>query len=126
MRSVAPVLITSRGEREPVHAWLAAIHPQTQEMMETIRHEGRAITVRQVTRTSHSRLLYSEDSREYFIGYPVSVGPYKIDIEGFHTLTSEEVAAYQAGTLDLAEFAYRLGQADQASGRYERKPAREE
>jgi hypothetical protein len=94
--------------------------------METIHHEGRAITVQQVTRTSHSRLLYSEDSGEYFIGYPVSVGPYKIDIEGCQMLTGEEVAAYKAGTLDLAEFAYRLGQADQASGRLERKPAREE
>lgn len=91
--------------------------------METIRHEGRDITVQQVTRTSHSRLLYSEESGEYFIGYPVSVGPYQIDIEGFHTLTSEEVAAYNAGTLDLAELAFRLGQADQASGRLERKPA---
>jgi hypothetical protein len=95
-------------------------------MMETVRHEGRVITVQQVTRTSHSRLLYSEDSGEHFIAYPVSVGPYKIDIEGFHALTSEEVAAYKAGTLDLAEFAYRLSQADQASGRLERKPASEE
>jgi hypothetical protein len=95
-------------------------------MMETIRHEARVITVQQVTRTSHSRLLYAEDSGEYFIGYPVSVGPYKIDLEGFHALTNEEVAAYMAGTLDLAEFAYRLSQADQASGRLERKPAVEE
>ncbi len=93
--------------------------------METIRHEGRAIAVQEVARTSHSRLLRS-DSGEYFVEYPVSVGPYKIDIEATHALTSEEVAAYNAGKLDLAEFAYRLGQADQASGRLERKPARKE
>jgi hypothetical protein len=95
-------------------------------MMETIHHEGREIAVQQVTRGSHCILYYSQDSGEYFIGYPVSVGPYKIDIEGYHVLTSEEVAAYKAGTLDLAEFAYQLGQADQASGRFEREPAREE
>ena len=90
--------------------------------METIRHDGREITVQQIDRTSHCRLLRTEDSGEYFVEYPVSVGPYKIDIDGYHTLTSEEVAAYEAGTLDLAEFGGRLGQADQASGRYERKP----
>lgn len=90
--------------------------------METIRHAGREIAVRQVARTSHSRLLYVQDSGEYLIGYPVSVGPYQIDIEGFHAFTGEEVAAYQAGALDLAEFASRLSQADQASGRLERKP----
>ena len=94
--------------------------------METIHHEGREITVEQVTRRSHCILYCSVDSGEYFIGYPVSVGPYKIDIEGYHALTSEEVAAYKAGTLDLAEFASQLGQADQASGRYERKPAGED
>jgi hypothetical protein len=92
--------------------------------METIRHEGGVIAVQQVARTSHSRLLYAEGSGEYLIGYPVSVGPYKVDIEGFHALTSDAVAAYKA--LDLAAFAYRLGQADQASGRFERTPARED
>ena len=92
--------------------------------METIRHEGRVITVQQVTRTSHAILLYSADSGEYFIEYPVSVGPYKIDISGYHTLTSEEVAAYKAGTLDLAEFAAQRSEADQKSRRYERKPRR--
>ena len=91
--------------------------------METIRHDGRVITVRQVARTSHAILLYSEDSGEYLVEYLVSVGPYKIDISSYHTLTSEEVAAYKAGTLDLAELGYRMGQADQKSGRYERKPS---
>lgn len=90
--------------------------------METIHHEGREITVQQVDRRSHCILYYSEDSGEYLIGYPVSVGPYKIDMEGYHVLTSEEVAAYEAGTLDLAEFARRLAEGDQASGRLERKP----
>ena len=94
--------------------------------METIHHEGREIAVEQVGRTSHSRLLRSNASGEYFIEYPVSVGPFKIDIEAIHALTAEEVAAYQAGMLDLAEFAHRLSEADQASGRLERKPARDE
>jgi hypothetical protein len=92
--------------------------------METIRHEGRVIAVQQVDRTSHSRLLRSDASGEYFIAYPVSVGPLAIDVEATHALTGEEVAAYQAGRLDLAELAHRLSQADQASGRLERKPAR--
>jgi hypothetical protein len=91
--------------------------------METIRHEGREIAVQQVARTSHARLLRSADSGEYFVEYPVSVGPYRIDIAAIHALTDEEVAAHAAGTLDLAEFAHRLSQADQASGRLERKPA---
>ena len=92
--------------------------------METIQHEGRVIAVRQVDRTSHSRLLRSDASEEYFIAYPVSVGPFKIDVEAIHALTGEEVAAYQDGMLDLAELARRLSEADQASGRHERKPAR--
>lgn len=89
--------------------------------METIRHDGRLIAVQQVARTSHAILLYSQISGEYFVEYPVSVGPYKIDITGYHTLTGEEVAAYNAGTLDLAELGFRMGQGDQASGRYERR-----
>lgn len=91
-------------------------------MMETIHHEGRAIVVEQVARGSHYRLLRAEEPGEYFIEYPVSVGPYKIDISAIHALTNEEVAAYSAGTLDLAEFAHQRSQADQASGRFERKP----
>jgi hypothetical protein len=92
-------------------------------MMETIHHEGREITVQQVARGSRCILYHSEDSGEYLIGYPVSVGPYRTDIEGCHVLTGEDVAAYEAGTLDLAELARRSGEADQASGRFERKPA---
>lgn len=91
--------------------------------METIRHEGREITVEQVARTSHCRLLHSVQTGEYFAEYPVSVGPYRIDISATHALTREEVAAYQAGTLDLAELGSRMAEADQASGRFERKPA---
>ncbi len=90
--------------------------------MDTIHHEGKVVAVQQVDRTSHARLLRSDASGEYFIAYPVSVGPFKIDIEAIHALTGEEVAAYQAGTLNLAEFAHRLSHADQASGRPERKP----
>lgn len=93
--------------------------------METIHHEGRVIEVQQVARTSHSRLLRYDASGEYFIAYPVSVGPFKIDMEAIHALTDEEVAAYQQGVLDLAAFAQRLAQADQASGRLEQNPARE-
>ena len=91
--------------------------------METIQHEGRAIAVEQVGRTSHARLLRCDATGEYFIAYPVSVGPFAIDVEATHALMGEEAAAYQAGTLDLAELAHRLSQADQASGRLERKPA---
>jgi hypothetical protein len=91
--------------------------------METLRHDGREITVEQVACTSHCRLLYSARTGEYFAEYPVSVGPYKIDIPATHALTSEEVAAYQAGALDLAEFGSELAEADQGSGRLERKPA---
>lgn len=91
--------------------------------MEAIRHEGREINAEQVARTSHCRLLYSAQTDEYFAEYPVSVGPYKIDIVATHALTSEEVAAYQAGTLDLAAFGRQRAEADQASGRFERKPA---
>jgi len=94
--------------------------------METIRHEGRAITVQQVARTSHARLLHCDESGEHFIEYPVSVGPFKVDVDAIHALTRDEVAAYEAGTLDLAELAHRLSQADQASGRLERKPSGED
>jgi hypothetical protein len=94
--------------------------------METIHHDGRVITVQQVTRTPFASLLYSEDSGEYIAEYIVSVGSHRMSISGYHTLTSEEVAAYKAGTLDVAELGARMGDADQASGRYEQKPRREE
>ena len=90
--------------------------------METIRHDGREIVVQPVARTSHCRLLYAGQTGEYFAEYPVSVGPYKIDIPATHALSREEVAAYQAGVLDLAEFGSQRAEADQASGRFERKP----
>ena len=82
--------------------------------METIRHEGREITVEQVARTPHCRLLYSAQTGEYFAEYPVSVGPYKIDLPATHALSREEAAAYQAGALDLAEFGSQLAQASES------------
>ena len=89
--------------------------------METIRHEGRDIAVRQVARTSHTRLLRCDETGESFLEYPVSVGPYKIDVDGIRVLTSDEVAAIEQGTVDMAALGARWAQEDQASERLERR-----
>ena len=77
--------------------------------METIRHQGRTIAVREVARPDgwSCRLLVAEDGGAY-LEYLVSVGPYKLDLAAVHPLSDEDVAAFEAGTLDLGDLARNL------------------
>jgi hypothetical protein len=79
--------------------------------METIQCQGRTITVREVARPEGwmCRLLVADDGSAY-LEYLVSVGPYKIDVAVVHALSREEVAAYEAGTLDLGALASELAE----------------
>jgi hypothetical protein len=79
--------------------------------METIQCQGRTITVREVARPEGwmCRLLVADDGSAY-LEYLVSVGPYKIDVAVVHALSREDVAAYEAGTLDLGALASELAE----------------
>jgi hypothetical protein len=74
--------------------------------METIHYHGRTIAVREVARPAgwSCRLLIAEDGDAY-LEYLVSVGPYKIDLAEIHALSREQVAAFEAGRLDLGALA---------------------
>jgi hypothetical protein len=80
--------------------------------METIQFQGRTIPVREVARPEGwmCRLLVADDGSAY-LEYLVSVGPYKIDVAVVHALSREDVAAYEAGTLDLGGLASELAEA---------------
>jgi hypothetical protein len=91
--------------------------------METIRCDGGEIAVRELARPPgwSCRLLVSEDGTRHFLEYLVSVGPYRIDVSVVHALSADQVGAYGAGTLQLGELARELAEADQRSGRFERR-----
>jgi hypothetical protein len=74
--------------------------------LETIEYQGRAIRVREVARPADwlCRVLVAEDGAA-FLEYLVSVGPYKIDVAIVHPLSQQEIAAFEAGTLDLGAMA---------------------
>ena len=93
--------------------------------METVRHAGKDVTVREVGRPASKRLcrhLMSDETGQHFLEYVIAVGPYKIDLPVVHPLTDSEVSAYESGALQLGELAERLADADERSGRFERKP----
>jgi len=79
--------------------------------METINYQGATIAVREVARPDGwlCRLLVSDDGSAY-LEYLVSVGPYKIDVAAIHALSHEDLAAYEAGELDLGTLARDLAE----------------
>jgi len=89
---------------------------------ESIRHQGRSITVREIARPDgwSCRVLVAEDGRAY-LEYLVSVGPYKLDLAVVHLLSYEDFAAFKAGRLDLGILARSLAEHDQATGAFERR-----
>jgi hypothetical protein len=46
-------------------------------------------------------IMANEDQSRFFIGFPVSVGPYKIDVMTYQELNSHEIKSWQTGTLDI-------------------------
>jgi len=90
--------------------------------VETIAFRGRTISVREVARPEgwSCRVLVAEDGSAY-LGYLVSVGPYKMDHEVVHRLRAEDFAAFEAGTLDLGVLARNLAEHDQDIGAFERR-----
>ena len=71
-------------------------------MSEQITVGTRSITVNEISRdqTLQCRVLEAGDGT-LLLEYLASVGPYKIDLPAYVQLTSEQQAAYHAGTLDL-------------------------
>ena len=78
--------------------------------METVSIDGARVAVEEVARPHGwpCRLLETVEGREYILGYLVSVGPYKIDVERFHRLTEQQTELYKAGHLQLASLAKEL------------------
>ena len=91
--------------------------------MERITVDGEKIEAQELSPRPDEwcRHLASLDGTREFLGYLVSVGPYKFDIEGFTELTIEQIAASKSGVLDLAALARQMAEADQNSGKYERR-----
>jgi hypothetical protein len=89
--------------------------------METIEYRGATIAVHEVARPDGwlCRLLVGEDGSAY-LEYLVSVGPYKIDLAAVHALSRENLAAYEAGELDLGTLARSLAEHAEATGAFER------
>jgi hypothetical protein len=90
--------------------------------MESIEHDGRVIAVREVARPDGwlCRVLLADDGAAY-LEYLVSVGPFKIDLAVVHPLNPGDLAAFQAGRLDLGALAGRLAADDEATRRFERR-----
>ena len=77
--------------------------------MEAIEYLGVRILVREVARPKgwDCRVLVAEDGTAY-LEYLLSVGPYKVDVASIHQLMPEDLAAYEAGRLDLGAVARNL------------------
>ena len=90
--------------------------------METITFRDRQIEVREVARPQGwlCRVLVAGDGTPY-LGYVISVGPYKLDVEVVHRLSREDFAAWEAGRLDLGVLARNLAEHDEATGAFERR-----
>lgn len=71
-------------------------------MSEQIKVGTSSFTVNEISRdlTLQCRVLEAGNGT-LFLEYLASVGPYKIDVPTYVQFTSEQQAAYQAGTLDL-------------------------
>jgi hypothetical protein len=78
--------------------------------METISIDGAQVAVKEVARPQgwDCRLLETVEGHEYILGYLVSVGPYKIDVERFHRLTGPQTELYKAEQLQLGALAREL------------------
>lgn len=87
--------------------------------METICYNGQEFTVQEVLPRPvgwSCRHLVSSDDEHQFLEYLISVGPCKFDVACIHTLTLEQIAAYNSGTLNLGELARQLAEEAESSG----------
>lgn len=91
--------------------------------IETIKLDGESIEVTQleIYRRYCCRVLKSASTDDIYLGYLVSVGPYKFDLEVYRALTEQQVQEYRAGALDVGALAEKWSQQDMQSGKYERK-----
>ncbi len=77
--------------------------------METIEYQKQKIEVEEIARPTWGvSVCRAIKSRDMYIEYLVSTGPYKIDIPHIYKLSVNEVAQYNAKTLDLALLCKRL------------------
>jgi hypothetical protein len=70
--------------------------------METIKYNGQNIEVKEISRPVWGAILFkSSASRDMYVEYVASTGPYKIDILNTYKLSVNEVMQYHSHTLDL-------------------------
>ncbi len=91
--------------------------------MEEIKVDGVIIEVSEaeIFRAHCFRVLTSVSENEYYLGYLVSVGPYKFDLEVYRKLSDKQAKEYESGTLDVISLAKNWSHEDTQSGKFERR-----
>lgn len=56
---------------------------------------------------------------DYYLGYMVSIGPYKFDLELYRKLTNTQTKEYQSGTLDFISLAKNWSNEDTQVGKFD-------
>lgn len=67
------------------------------------------------------RVMRSISGSHYYLGYLVSIGPYKFDLEVYRQLSDMQAKEYVSGTLDVIALAKNWSDEDTQSGRFERR-----
>ena len=88
--------------------------------MEQIKVEGLTVDVTEVEiyRDHWFRVLKSILGNSYYLGYIISAGPYKIDLEVYRRLSNTQAKEYEAGSLDVISLARHWSDVDTHSGKY--------
>ena len=91
--------------------------------MEEIKVDGSIVEASEVEifRDHWFRVLKSISGDEYYLGYAVSVGPYKFDLEVYRKLSDKQTEEYESGALDVISLAKNWSHEDTQSGKFERR-----
>ena len=89
-------------------------------VMEKIKVNGLTVEVTEVEiyRDHWFRVLKSVAGNSYYLGYVISAGPYKIDLEVYRRLSAAQSKEYEAGTLDGTSLARQWSDEDTQSGKF--------
>ncbi|MCX2833089.1 hypothetical protein [Microbulbifer thermotolerans] len=89
--------------------------------MEEIRVDGSTVKASEVEifKGNCFRVLKSVSGNDYYLGYMVSIGPYKFDLELYRKLTNTQTKEYQSETLDVISLAKNWSNEDTQVGKFE-------
>lgn len=91
-----------------------------QTTVEQIKVDGLTVDVTEVEiyRDYWFRVLKSVSGNSYYLGYVISAGPYKIDLEVYRRLSAAQSKEYEAGTLDVISLARQWSDEDTQSEKF--------